>query len=334
MQENDIDRRSLSFDCLNLLGMKYKKLSPDEVQCSCPFHEEKHPSFFVNLKKGVYHCFSCGRSGSMEQLFREKTGQSLWKVLGIGTISDPMQKYAFQTTQRQVVPPPAESLKLKTVYLNFDKSQFIPALENEGCAQYLHARGVFPEVVKQMQMCYCESTRINNTLFQRRLVIPVMENNSLVSIEGRRIYPEDPEPKVLYPKSTTVNTLYDIDHLNKDSRLYACEGLFDLAVLRSHNSSDPDIFKNSTSIFGANLTNRQLGLLKQFREVVYIPDNDEPGQRPLEKMKEAGLTNVSVLRLPKEINGVQIKDIGDLPKAGICSHDLVERKWLKYIKPL
>ncbi|AFP65512.1 DNA primase (nucleomorph) [Chroomonas mesostigmatica CCMP1168] len=31
----------------------------------CPFHSEKNGSFFINDKKGVYHCFGCGASGNI-----------------------------------------------------------------------------------------------------------------------------------------------------------------------------------------------------------------------------------------------------------------------------
>lgn len=36
-------------------GIKYKML--------CPFHEEKHASFFINPLKGEYRCYGCGLGG-------------------------------------------------------------------------------------------------------------------------------------------------------------------------------------------------------------------------------------------------------------------------------
>ena len=32
---------------------------------SCPFHDDHHPSLFVEENKQVFNCFSCGRAGSV-----------------------------------------------------------------------------------------------------------------------------------------------------------------------------------------------------------------------------------------------------------------------------
>src|SRR5208283_3980551 len=40
---------------LKRAGKEYKGL--------CPFHTDKHPSFYVNPDKGIYKCFSCGEGG-------------------------------------------------------------------------------------------------------------------------------------------------------------------------------------------------------------------------------------------------------------------------------
>ena len=101
----------------------------------------------------------------------------------------------------------------------------------------------------------------------------------------------------------------------------------DLAVLRTSS-----VFKNSTSIFGANITRRQLELFKRFPKIVYIPDSDAAGEKTVEKLKAARLGKTYILRIPKKINNVDVKDVGDLTKAGIVPQDLVDRNWLSYEK--
>ena len=43
---------------------------------SCPFHDDRHPSLFVEENKQVFNCFSCGRSGSVFSFIMEKEGYS------------------------------------------------------------------------------------------------------------------------------------------------------------------------------------------------------------------------------------------------------------------
>jgi hypothetical protein len=35
----------------------------NQATALCPFHDERHPSFSVNLKTGAFICFACGMSG-------------------------------------------------------------------------------------------------------------------------------------------------------------------------------------------------------------------------------------------------------------------------------
>lgn len=42
----------------------------NQYQCSCPFHEDKNPSFGIN-KDSIWHCFSCGEKGNAIQLVQK-----------------------------------------------------------------------------------------------------------------------------------------------------------------------------------------------------------------------------------------------------------------------
>lgn len=325
--QQSTNRRELTISALRLLNLKSKNTinpSTKEIMVSCPIHgKDRTPSMGIDLERGIYNCFACGAHGTIENLYRTVTGQSLNVALGLNL--DSFSTFANRTP----IVTFEEPLTLKNVYLNLNKTDFKELNYNPDVLKYLRSRGISLKVAHTMQMKYVENSRINGTLFKRRLIIPIYENNKLISIEGRRVYSEDPDPKVLYPKNCTVNTLFDIDNLDKQNTLYACEGLMDLAVLRTC-----DLFKNSTSIFGANLTQRQVELFKQFPKIVYIPDLDAAGTKTVDIMKEASLKNVYILPPPKTINNCAIKDIGDIPKARATIQQLVDRRWLSYQKPL
>lgn len=41
------------------------KKSGRTLRGKCPFHEEKTPSFHVDLKKQLFHCFGCNAGGDV-----------------------------------------------------------------------------------------------------------------------------------------------------------------------------------------------------------------------------------------------------------------------------
>lgn len=43
----------------SLLSDREYKIKASELSCCCPFHEEQHPSFSINLETGLYNCFAC-----------------------------------------------------------------------------------------------------------------------------------------------------------------------------------------------------------------------------------------------------------------------------------
>lgn len=58
--------RSLLPSPITYYSKKIEQFHPKKYQATglCPFHREKNPSFSINLKRGAFFCFSCGKSGS------------------------------------------------------------------------------------------------------------------------------------------------------------------------------------------------------------------------------------------------------------------------------
>lgn len=68
-----------------LRGMNYKNFyarhipgfesnGKAEVSCLCPFHDDKEPSLSVNLEKGVFKCFGCGKQGGIIKFIQLRYG--------------------------------------------------------------------------------------------------------------------------------------------------------------------------------------------------------------------------------------------------------------------
>ena len=58
---------------------------------------------------------------------------------------------------------------------------------------------------------------------------------------------------------------------------------------------------------------------------------DDAGKKTVEQLRNSGLDNLYILRIPSSYKGVALKDVGDFPKAGLNVEDLLNRKWLNHI---
>lgn len=320
-----MDRFEITKAALGYLRLKTTRSVDSGVRnipVHCPFHTDKTPSMYVQPYEGVFRCFSCKRGGSIEKLFREITGESLYKTLGIAF--DEFSNFSFRKEDAEL---DYDNLhKDVAVTITGDIISYRASREAVG---YLRRRGIGFEVADAMKFRLAPLAYMNGTRFENRLIIPIYEKGRMIGVEGRDITGLA-KPKCLYPARSTVNTLYDLDALDTEQPLYIQEGLMDLALLRAY----PE-FKNSTSVFGAALTHRQLYLLRKFKTRIYIPDNDEAGEMTLDTLRKE-LPGTFVLRVPKEYNRVPgIKDTGDIiTKAHSSIADLLKRKWLAKIHPL
>lgn len=284
------------------------------IAVHCPFHKDNSPSLYIHSKEGVFRCFSCKRQGNIETLFRELTGSDLYETLDISKTD-----FADFAT-RPSAPPNLDELD-KDVFINLSGT-ILPFVSSPAVMRYLRTRGISSATAASMGFRYAEDAYINKTHFKERLLIPIYEAGKLISVEGRDITKTAPI-KVLYPKGSSVNTLFQLDKLDRHKPLYAVEGLIDLALLRPYKE-----LENSTSIFGAALTPRQIHLLRKFDEVIYIPDNDRAGDDTVKTFRDNKMLNVKILKLPSVMNNVPIKDVGDLVKAQTSVGYLIQRKWL------
>ena len=60
----DIDSRINWLDFYSPFLKNPKPCGKDKMHACCPFHEERHPSFWFNTKNGCFKCEGCGESGN------------------------------------------------------------------------------------------------------------------------------------------------------------------------------------------------------------------------------------------------------------------------------
>lgn len=319
-----ISKNEMAYELINRLALKVKsKITPQSknAQLFCPFHEEKNASMFINMQKGIFHCFSCRRKGTINALSKELTGNTIYKFLDL--------KYdEFQEHSKVYQSEFVDFDKIPNVHIKESdqgEARSISLDYSREVNSFLRRRGLTKDIAKSFKM-YLTPTLVkyNGTRYIDRICIPIYEGGRLLSIEGRALDVKN-TLKVMYPKGSTVSTLYDYEKLDKDKPLWIVEGLMDLAFLRR----DP-YFKNSSCIFGANITPRQKHLLKKFKEILYIKENDAAGDHCVEDLQSISGVSKGFLKIPKVIQGKQIKDIGDFVKVGWTVQKFREEKnWIE-----
>ena len=75
--EEDIERVKAAINIADIIGQHTQlKRVGRRMQGQCPFpsHNDKSPSFSVNVEEGLYYCFGCGKRGDAITFVREMEG--------------------------------------------------------------------------------------------------------------------------------------------------------------------------------------------------------------------------------------------------------------------
>src|SRR5205085_9121054 len=117
----------------------------------CPFHGEKTPSFMVNPKKGIFHCFGCGVGGDVfgfmmrqDRLSFPEAVRALAKTAGVTL---PEERGAAPDSGRE------ELLRAMDLAARFyAETLWKPA--GARAQQYLDERGIDPDVARRFGLGY------------------------------------------------------------------------------------------------------------------------------------------------------------------------------------
>lgn len=173
----------------------------------CPFHEDKTPSFSVNEKKQIFHCFSCGRGGNVFSFLQEMEGISFPEaVIKSAEIADvPIDQEIIQQSNQS---RPNENSKFsKLLAINEKTKEFyhhilINTKVGEAAYQYLLDRGVEKETIEEFQLGFSPPQRnalklyldnqegLDNTLLSETGLFSDREDRQLLDrFSSRIIFP-------------------------------------------------------------------------------------------------------------------------------------------------
>ncbi len=124
---------------------------------SCPFHNEKTPSFNVSVSKGIYKCFGCGEGGNAVDFIMKHEKYSYPEALRYLA-----KKYAIeieveeQSAEQQIVNDHRESLFIVTNWASdFFNKQLWESDEGKAVGlSYFKERGYKEETIRKFELGY------------------------------------------------------------------------------------------------------------------------------------------------------------------------------------
>ncbi|MGB9561214.1 MAG: DNA primase, partial [bacterium] len=299
----------------------------------CPFHNEKTPSFHVNVELGLFHCFGCGKGGDIITFLREKENLSYKEAI-------------IYLAKRAGIPIPkkegkTDSEKEQLIEINnlacefFEKSLYTPS--GRPALQYLLSRGLMKKTIELFRLGFApftEDALLNFLLdkgftkdivmqsglvklkgdklcdaFYGRIIFPIFSQTGTVVGFGGRVFADgDDRPKYLNSPETKLyhksELLYGF-HLTKKGirekeEAILVEGYMDFLSLYEAG------FDNVVASSGTALTPSQASILKRYTDKVVIAyDGDMAGNlatiRAIKIFLNVNITPF-ILRIPNELD--------------------------------
>lgn len=349
---SDIDDIKNHLDIVDFIGKRVAlKKAGRNFKGLCPFHSEKTPSFMVSPDRQAFHCFGCGKGGSIFDFvmeydhvdFREAledladlagikltkyvpaTPQETYKekLLEIHHVAS--EYYRYLLTSHTVGEKAREYIKNRGVSEKTQKTFGIGYSANswDGVTNYLKKKGYDLQILEDSGLVI-PSQRGGYDRFRGRLMFPLRDHRGqTVGFSGRLLDPEVKEAKYINSPETQIykkgKMLFALDiakgSIQKEQTALLMEGEFDVI------SSFQEGIGNAVAIKGSALTEDQVLLLKRFAsKIIFALDSDIAGdaasRRGIEIAEKAGLEiHVTLMPMGKDPDEVARKEPQALKKA-------------------
>jgi len=301
----------------------------------CPFHEERSPSFSVAEDKQIFHCFGCGKGGTVFNFLQEIDLEHL--------------SVDFDWSEpREVADTPENQQRRSLLQLHSKAAELyhhilVNTKIGEPALNYLLERGLTQELIETFQIGFAPQKRdflsqvfkneqLDETLFEpsglfvqrdngtfldrfyQRIMFPINDpQGNVIAFSGRLLktadFPGDEMPKYLNSPETTLfnkrETLFNFDkarkEIRKENTVLLFEGFMD--VIAAWQSG----VKSGVASMGTSLTNEQIRRLERVaKEVVICYDGDNAGvqatNRAIQLLQENSHFDLSIVSIPEKLD--------------------------------
>lgn len=286
------------------------KKSGNSYKGLCPFHNEKTPSFTVDDRKQLFHCFGCGEGGDVVSFIMHKEGLSY---------IDSMKYLAKKAGIKLDDTKSSKENKILNRYYDINKDIMMYFYKNlltdKACQIYLKNRGFRSNIVNTFMLGFAKNSwddllsyvkkkdylldDIENLglikksqngkyydKYRNRLIFPIINHyGKVIGFGGRSI--DSTMPKYLNsPESQVFKKRYNLYGLNifkkqSNKDIILVEGYMDVIGLNNQG------IDQAVASLGTSLTSDQAKLLKRYAKNVYICyDEDNAGIKATDRAIE------------------------------------------------
>ena len=276
----------------------------------CPFHSEKTPSFSVSPDKQIYHCFGCGKGGSVISFIME-----------IENLSFPDAVAHLARRAGLAIPedgdPDGRKRRDRLLALNREAARFffgeLTKPSGQSAQDYVLKRRISPAMAKRFGLGFapdgfyalsdamhdkgfsdfelidaglCNANKSGkgvHDVFRNRLMFPVIDvRGNVIGFSGRIL--GEGEPKYLNSRETPVfnksRNLFALNLAKKSKSGYILLSEGNIDVVSLHQAG----FDSAVASLGTSLTPEQARLISRYTgEVIIAYDSDTAGQKAAQR---------------------------------------------------
>ena len=285
---------------LNLIktGSNYKAL--------CPFHDEKTPSFTVNVAKQNYKCFGCGKNGDVFSYLMEKYKitfrealEKLAKDLNITLdnnfisqnvnsrknsqyyykVMNEINSYYSSILKQHLINNNISFLDKKKITLEkIEKYNLGLSTNSENLETFLSKKSISIDYLIENNIFKINNFKKKYDLFTNRIIFPIKDRfENIIAFGGRAL--NDEKPKYINSWENNIfqkrKILYNLPSLNdiknRTDDVYIVEGYTDVIAMESEGLK-------AVAPLGTSLTIDQFKIIwKLVNEPILLMDGDKAG---------------------------------------------------------
>jgi DNA primase len=253
----------------------------------CPYHNNSRtPAGEVAKDSGLFFCFGCQTTKSLEELVMFTTGRTYFETARY--IKSKETEHNIENIVNKAMYAPPEFIQYDELLIKRLNNQ---ALESPRAIRYFEGRKITKSSIEKFSLGYSEK--------QDSVTIPMQSPDGMtIGFVARTIEGKEFKNTPGLPKS---KILFNLHRVKSSSVVYVVESSFD--AIRLDQVGFPAV-----ATLGANVSSSQMKLLeKYFNNVILVADNDEAGNIMKDKLIEKLGSLISVIKIDKKY-----KDIGDM----------------------